>query len=107
MSSSRWLFDPTLVLIPNYQCLWKKSVNSNSIHLKSERFTACETLPHPPRIASLPSFAPCFSDGGKLTCVGRLGCQLPKFRTCGPISVARSMIHDNSIVLTPLTPRDD
>ena len=78
-----------------------------SLNIVSERFTSCETLPHPPRIASLPSFAPCFSDGGKLTCVGRLGCQLPKFRTCGPISVARSMIHDNSIVLTPLTPRDD
>ncbi|PYU44580.1 MAG: hypothetical protein DMG53_16200, partial [Acidobacteria bacterium] len=39
-----------------------------------------------------------------LPCVGRLGCQLPKSRTWGPISISRAMIHDDSIVLTPLTP---
>src|SRR6266566_2211522 len=39
-----------------------------------------------------------------LTCVGRLGWQLPKFRTWGSISIGRAMIHDDSIVLTPLTP---
>src|SRR5437667_2775436 len=98
------------------QCVWseeasksrrKNSVNSNSIHLKSERFTSCETLPHPPRIASLPCFAPCFSNGGNVDLCWPFRVQLPKFRTCAPISIARSMIHDNSIVLTPLTPRHD